>query len=103
MSFALTFADKRVFDVYIIIDLIFELLQIFTFTLNFRFLSYENSHIYYINYGLYYFNNVFSFFTYKNSQYFDFLYICIFIRVLKIILIPPLLIMQSDIYKQTED
>ena len=103
MSFALTFADKRVFDVYIIIDLIFELLQIFTFTLNFRFLSYENSHIYYINYGLYYFNNVFSFFTYKNSQYFDFLYICIFIRVCKIILIPPLLVMQSDMNEQTED
>ena len=93
----LTFADKRTFDAFNIIDLTFESLQIIILTINFCFLS-SNDLLAVINGILFLFNTVFSFFAYWNSEKFDFLGICIFIRIIKIFTIPPLLLNIYDGY-----
>ena len=83
LSFVLTYIDKTVFDVFIILDLIFGILQIASLTL---FVLYgesacDNRILLFFNLIIWMINNIFSFFAYKNSQNFDFLGLCVFFRI----------------------
>ena len=83
LSFVSTYMDKRVFDVFITFDLIFGILQIASLTLFVLYgeSAYDNRVLMIFNLIIWMINNIFSFFTYKNSQNFDFLGLCVFFRI----------------------
>ena len=86
LSTTLTLIDKREIDTFNIIDIVLGSLLIISLTLGISLLKEDLIEIFMgINGILWMANNILGFFAYKDSRSKDFLGICIFLRVIRII------------------
>ena len=86
LSTVLSFIDKEEADAFIIVDIVLGSLLILLLTFGVSLLNEDLIEVYIGLAGLIWMaNNILGFFTYKNPRYKDFLGVCIFLRIVRII------------------
>ena len=86
LSTVLSFIDKEEADTFIIIDIVLGSILILLLTFGVSLLNQNLIEVFIVVTGLIWMaNNILGFFTYKNPRYKDFLGVCIFLRIVRII------------------
>ena len=86
LSTVLSFIDKEEADAFIIVDIVLGSLLILLLTFGVSLLNEDLIEVYIGLAGLIWMaNNILCFFTYKNPKYKDFLGVCVFLRIARIV------------------
>ena len=86
LSTVLSFIDKQEADAFIIVDIVLGSILILILTFGVTLLNQDLVEVFIGVAGVFWMaNNILGFFTYKNPNYKDFLSVCVFLRIARII------------------